>query len=321
MSIPIPPKTHVDTSTQSTQGKKAESKETHPLTDLAAESLNIGSDLFDLNLDLDLDLSDLNIEILNPEDPSVSNINELSLEVLNFDLPEVVNITRNDVLSFLSNSIDSMPSQIDTLFFKGAVGICFDNVGHNAENFLAADLVFIPQNNVFILKESMVTRFNQNKEKFANQFNVPLHKLNVVILSDDEWSSFTSKLYELTLTDGRENKNTKSLKEEKVESKEKTQRQRFERETSKSHVIKVGDKTTRSQDAFSLQKGLQEEANALEVLRLERENAREKRSRDEKQRIEEKELNREILKKSNENVETKKIIEKTRRIKKSNLHL
>lgn len=320
MSNPIPPKTHVDTSIQTSPGKKAESKETHPITDLATESLNIGSDPLDLNLDLNLDLSDLNIEILTPEDPNVSGINELSLGALNFDLPELSIgsnkefnfdlpefnvVTEGDIFTFIEDVSSAVLSNLDQKKFADSVqGFMLEAGVIVAVEAALAHVFYIKGSTSFVVPESGKNNFEENMAKYAEHLKVPLSDLNVIVLKDEEWNSFISKV--IGLIDLEKNKVQIDSKEsDNVITKEQArQRSTISRDLNRSNITGHG-KNSVDDDRFTKKMQLQEEANAMEILLQERKLERAKKSREKNQRIDEKELKREIDRKAIEKNEIK----------------
>lgn len=290
MPDPIQPKTILNTETTSLSPKKT--SELHPLTELAAESLNIGSDI-NFDLDLDLDLSDLNVEVLSPEDPVVSSVNDVSLSALNVDVSVVLHISAEDILSFIDKPSNSGFNEVDRYIKDNARTVQFslDSFSGIMKNFEA--LIIGPS--TVVIPKSKASQYHQNKHHIARQLNVPVHQLNLITVDDDQWSLFTSKLTDMTAElekkINREQSKNEEVKDNARQPKSITQN----RETKVFKTYHSSEVSGDITSVFKEKKRLQEEANAVEILNQERKEQRDKLKREKQKRVDEEELTQNIL--------------------------
>ncbi|MFV0339788.1 MAG: hypothetical protein ACK5MA_04035 [Parachlamydiaceae bacterium] len=286
MPDPIQPKTIFNAETTSLSPKKP--SELHPLTELAAESLNIGSDI-SFDLDLDLDLSDLNIDVMPADDPVASAVNDVSMNALNM---EISNIVTSDLLSFISSPIEAGMSKFDNFITKNAKPVLFNDVGKSV-SISIADAVLI--GSTLIMPKSKASQYHQNKDHIARQLNIPVHQLNLITVDDDQWSLFTAKLTDMTAElekkINREQTKNEEVKDNVKQPKNSTQN----RETNVFKTYHSSDVSGNITSVFKEKKRLQEEANAVEILNQERKEQREKLKREKQKRIDEEELTQNIL--------------------------
>ncbi len=289
MPDPIQPKTILNTETTSLSPKKP--SELHPLTELAAESLNIGSDI-SFDLDLDLDLSDLNIDVMPADDPVASAVNDVSMTALKVDVSKFMEVSDSDILAFIEKPIEAF-NELDRYITENAkpVMLTLGNLNGGVKQLAA----LIIGSSTVVIPKSKASQYHQNKHDIARQLNVPVHQLKLITVDDDQWSLFTSKLTDMTAELEKKINREQAEKEEVKDNARQPKNITQNRETKVFKTYHSSDVSGDITSVFKEKKRLQEEANAVEILNQERKEQREKLKREKQKRIDEEELTQNIL--------------------------